>query len=177
MADGATLVFHSFTKSLQALLLRAGAAPVTLVETAGEERTGELSPDGRWLEYQGESTSLQGDPDVYVRSFPDVSRGLWQVTRGGGMYPLWARSGRELFYVTFDGTMVAVPVEASGITWKAGNPTELFRGRYDMREGSLGRLYDIGPDGRFLMIKNNNSETPHIVLVQNWVAELTRQLR
>ena len=56
------------------------------------------------------------------------------------MYPLWARSGRELFYVTLDGTMVSVPVEASGIDWRIGSPTPLFRGRYDVREGSLGRI-------------------------------------
>ena len=34
------------------------------------------------------------------------------------------------------------------------------------------------PDGRFLMLRNHTSaETPHIVLVQNWLAELTRQVR
>jgi Tol biopolymer transport system component len=176
--DGATLVFHSFTKSLQALRLPPRGAPVTLVETPVEERNGALSPDGRWLAYEGESAFARGDLDVYVRSFPDVDRGLWQVSRGGGMYPLWARSGRELFYVTLDGTMVSVPVEASGTTWKTGSPTPVFRRRYEIREGSLGRMFDVAPDGRFLMIKNESSiESAHIVLVQNWAAELTRQMR
>jgi eukaryotic-like serine/threonine-protein kinase len=176
--DAATLVFHSFTHRLEALPVRAGVGPRTLVETLGEERNGELSPDGRWLAYEGESTTRPGELDVYVRSFPDVDRGPWQVTRGGGLYPIWARSGRELFYVTLDGTMMAVPIEASGTSWKVGSATQLFQGRYALREGSLGRLYDVGPDDRFLMLKNQNSEeTPHIVLVQNWVAELTRQVR
>jgi Tol biopolymer transport system component len=177
-ADGATLVFHSFTRSLQALPLRAGAAPVTLVETPGEERNGELSPDGRWLAYEGENPSRPGELDVYVRSFPDVDRGLWQVTRGGGLNPVWARSGRELFYVTLDGSMFAVPVETPASTWKVGSSVQLFRGRYDLRDGTLGRIYDLAPDGRFLMFKNHTSaEAPHVVLVQNWGAELTRQLR
>jgi hypothetical protein len=82
-----------------------------------------------------------------------------------------------LFYVTLEGAMFAVPVEASQTTWKAGSPTQLFRGQYDLREGSLGRTWDASPDGRFLMLKNNSSaDTPHVVLVQNWVAELARQI-
>jgi serine/threonine-protein kinase len=175
-ADGGTLVFHSFTKSLQAWPLRAGAAAVTLVETPLEERNGELSPDGHWLAYEGENPARPGELDVYVRSFPDVDRGLWQVTTGGGLYPIWARSGRELFYLTLDGTMFTVPVEASGSKWKVGSASPLFRGRYSIRDGGLGRNFDVGPDGRFLMLKES-AELPHIVLVQNWVPELVREAR
>ena len=102
---------------------------MTLVETPVEERNGELSPDGRWLAYEGESTSHPGQLDIYVRPFPTVDRAVWQVTSDGGTFPLWSRSGRELFYVAPDGTIVAVPVEASATTWKAGSPAKLFRGQ------------------------------------------------
>ena len=174
--DGRTVIFHSFTRSLQSLRLD-GHEPITLVETPVEERNGELSPDGRWLAYEGESPSLPGQLDVYVRPFPDVNRAVWQVTRDGGTFPLWSRNGRELFYAAPDGTIVAVPVDASGMTWKAGTPKELFRGPYAARDGSLGRLYDVAPDGRFLMLKHAPSEhTPHVVIVQNWLNELTRQV-
>ena len=145
--DATTVIFHSFTKSLQALRLDARGESITLVETPGEERNGELSPDGRWLAYEGESRSLPGQLNVYVRPFPDVNRGLWQVTRDGGTFPVWSRNGRELFYIRLDGTMVAVPVEVSGSVWSAGTPTELFRGAYAFREGSLGRPYDVAPTG------------------------------
>jgi Tol biopolymer transport system component len=176
--DGTTLIFHSFTKSLQALRLGSRGGPVTLVETPGEERNGELSPDGHWLAYEGESPSMPGQLDIYVRPFPDVNRGLWQVTKNGGTFPVWSRTGGELFFVTLDGTMVAVPVGASRDVWNAGSPTELFRGHYDTREGSLGRQYDVAPDGRFLMLKTGNaSESPHFVIVQNWAAELARSAR
>jgi serine/threonine-protein kinase len=176
--DGTTVIFHSFTKSLQALRLDSRGEPITLVETPGEERNADLSPDGRWLAYEGESLSIPGRLDIYVRPFPDVNRGVWQVTRDGGTFPVWSRNGRELFYIRIDGTMVAVPVEASGSVWTAGAPVELFRGRYATREGSLGRQYDVAPDGRFLMLKPQaTTETPHFVIVQNWVAELERQAR
>jgi serine/threonine-protein kinase len=176
--DGMTVIFHSFTKSLQALRLDAHGEPVTLVETPGEERNGELSPNGRWLAYEGESISLPGQLDVYVRPFPDVNRGLWQVTRDGGTFPVWSRNGRELFYMTLGGALVAVPVEASASVWNAGSPRALFRGQYAIREGSLGRQYDVAPDGRFLMLKRETTaEASHFVIVQNWVPELARQVR
>jgi eukaryotic-like serine/threonine-protein kinase len=176
--DGTTLIFHSFTKSLQALRLDARGDPITLVETAGEERNGDLSPDGRWLAYEGESTSIPGQLDIYVRPFPEPNRGLWQVTKDGGTFPVWSRNGRELFFITLDGTMVSVPVETSDYVWNAGSPTKLFRGGYDIREGSLGRQYDVAPDGRFLMLKREaTAEAPHIVIVQNWLSELARKVR
>jgi hypothetical protein len=93
---------------------------------------------------------------------------------------VWSSDGRELFFTTFDGRMFAVPVEAAGDTWRAGSPTELFRGPYVIRgiEGSQGRHYDVDVNGqRFLMLK----ETPdgmegaaHFVVVQNWRDELAR---
>jgi serine/threonine-protein kinase len=177
--DGRTVIFHSFTKSLQAFRLDSRGDPITLVETPDEERNGELSPDGHWLAYEGESQSVPGQIDVYVRPIPDVNRGVWQVTRDGGIFPVWSRTGRELFYFTVDGRMVAVPVEASGPTWKVGGPTELFRGSYEIREdGSLGRQYDVAADGRFLMLKHEaGADAPHFVVVQNWVAELARRVR
>jgi serine/threonine protein kinase/Tol biopolymer transport system component len=175
--DGRTVIFTSFTKSLQALRLDGGSDPTTLVETPGEERNGELSPDGRWLAYEGESMSIPGQLDIYVRPFPDVNHVLWQVTRDGGTFPVWSRDGRELFYSTLDGTIVAVPSEGSATTWKAGNPKKLFNGPYLMREGSLGRQYDVAPDGRFLMLKREaTSVSPHLVMVQNWLSELARRV-
>jgi len=69
---------------------------VTLVETALEERNGAVSPDGRWLAYEAEAPSRPGHLDVYVRPFPDTGRGMWQVSKGGGMYPHWGAHGAEL---------------------------------------------------------------------------------
>ncbi|MGH9202903.1 MAG: TolB family protein, partial [Vicinamibacterales bacterium] len=117
--DGATIIFHSFTRSLQALRL-TGRESVTLVESPVEERNGTLSADGRWLAYEAESSSNPGELDVYVRPFPDVNRGVWQVSRGGGTFPLWSRSARELYYVKPDGTMMVVPIETTTGDWRAG---------------------------------------------------------
>jgi serine/threonine-protein kinase len=178
--DGSTLVFHSFMQRLEALRLDAGSKSrqVTLLETPQEERNGVVSPDGRWLAYEAESPTSPGQLDIYVRPFPDVQRSLWQITAGGGLYPAWGTGGRELFYVKPDGTLVAVPVEGTGSTWRAGAPAELFRGPYLFQgDGSLGRQYDVASDGRrFLMLKitRDTGADPHFVIVQHWLEELKR---
>ena len=75
------------------------ATPITLVETPGRRAQRRALSRRTLAGVRGESASRPGQLDVYVRPFPDVDRGLWQVTRDGGTYPVWARNGRELFYI------------------------------------------------------------------------------
>jgi hypothetical protein len=116
-----------------------------------------------------------------VRPFPNAGGGQWQVTTAGGTTPLWARSGKELFYLAPDGALLRVPVEASGSTWNAGTPTKLLEGRYYTAGGgpTAGRNYDVSPDGqRFLMIKAPGTDPtaapPSLIVVQHWDEELKR---
>ncbi len=60
-----------------------------LLATTFGERNGEASPDGRWLAYESDES---GRDEIYVRPFPDVQGGRWQVSTGGGT----RRSGREV---------------------------------------------------------------------------------
>jgi serine/threonine-protein kinase len=111
-----------------------------------------------------------------------VGTGQWQVSNAGGVQPLWARSGLELFYVTPDGALIAVPVEPRGATWSAGSAARLVEGRYytgaAVNQPSL--QYDVSPDGkRFLMIKEGDSTDqtsapPQVIVVQHWTEELKR---
>jgi len=116
-----------------------------------------------------------------VRPFPDVNSGRWQVSSGGGSEPLWARSGRELFYRGPDDAVMGATVE-SGAGFKTGRPVRLVEGdRYyaGLTSGAApGRTYDVSPDGkRFLMVKDagtadQSGAPPSIVVVQHWVEEL-----
>jgi len=144
-----------------------------ILATDTAELNAEISPDGRWLAYETEET---GQSEVFVRPFPDVEAGKWQVSRGGGAKPLWRRDGGELFYLAPRGRMMAVPVQL-GAAFAFGNATELFSGDY--YEESRGRTYDVTPDGeRFVMVKyrRNFSDSDHgeIIAVLNWTAELSR---
>ena len=128
------------------------------------------------------SPTPSGQFQIYVRPFPDVDGGQWQVSTDGGTQPVWARNGEELFYLAPDGTLSSVRVER-GTTWAAGTPTKLFDKPYfrlgTRRGRSAGRNYDVSADGqRFLMIKEAGSDLTaapaSIVVVQNWIEELKR---
>ncbi len=68
-----------------------------------------VSPDGRWIAYQSEES---GQLEIYVRPFPNVEEGRWQISRGSNDdIPLWSPDGRELFY--FSGNkMMAVAIQS-----------------------------------------------------------------
>jgi serine/threonine-protein kinase len=178
--DGTAVAFDEQTPTMRRDLLQLaldGTRRVTpLLQTKFDERNGIVSPDGRWLAYESNSS---GPVEIYVRPFPNVGGGQWLVSTAGGKKPLWARSGKELFYVPADGALQRVPVEASGATWNAGTPTKLLEGRYLTDVAAGVRMYDVSPDGhRFLMIKalgtDASAAPPALIVVQHWDEELKR---
>jgi hypothetical protein len=117
-----------------------------------------------------------GRMEVYVRPFPGPG-GKWQISQEGGIAPLWARDGKQLFYYQDDGGQIwAVDVRADG-GFSASKPRLLFKA-----PGWVGgmpiRSWDVSLDGqRFLMVKNEGgTPTPvtELVLVMNWSQDLQR---
>jgi hypothetical protein len=127
---------------------------------------GVISPDGRFLAYLSNES---GRTEVYVRSFPGPG-GKWQISNEGGVQPLWARNGRELFYRNED-KMMAVGIETQP-EFRAGKPMLLFTGNFlDSRFPPT--QYDVSLDGReFLMIQEESKTQIQVVL--NWFSELER---
>jgi serine/threonine-protein kinase len=128
---------------------------------------GEISPNGHWLAYQSNET---GNYEIYVRPFPMVDNGKWAISSSGGTKPAWGRSGKELFYLDADGHLTAVAVRTRP-GFDAGTPKKLFKGGYYSDE--IGRTYDVGSDGRFLMLKDLD-DPPSMVMVLNWFEELKK---
>ena len=144
-----------------------------LLQTPSVERNGVVSPDGRWLAYESDSS---GQFEIYVGPFPNVSAGQWLISTAGGTRPLWAPNGHELFYVAPDGALMAVRVDPRGGKWSSGSPAKVLDGPYVTRSLRDKRTYDVSTDGKtFLMVKQNaNQAAPQIVVVQNWIEELKR---
>jgi eukaryotic-like serine/threonine-protein kinase len=144
-----------------------------LMRTTSPKDNGIISPNGRWLAYESnESTQYQ----IYVRPFPEVERGRWQVSNAGGRSPVWAANGRELFYLDSDGFLTRVPVETSG-TFEHGKPARVLSTRYYTVNI---RTYDVSRDGqKFLMIKNvadqQKLSSQEIIVVKNWFEDLKRR--
>jgi serine/threonine-protein kinase len=177
--DGTAVVFFEVMPKTGSDLLQLaldGTRRVTpLLQAMSDQLNGIVSPDGRWLAYESNSS---GPFEIYVQPFPNVGGGQRQVSTAGGRQPLWARSGKELFYVSGNRAVMRVPVEASGAAWNNGPPTKLFEGNY-FNSYTLGRTYDVSPDGqRFLMLKvpatDASAAAPAIIVVQHWDEELKR---
>ena len=101
--------------------------------------------------------------------------GKMQISTEGGVEPMWARNGRELFYRDGDKMMVAA-VETKPV-FAAGKPKLLFEGHYETGFGAFERDYDVSPDGqKFLMIKAGEQELAptQLNVVLNWSDELRR---
>jgi serine/threonine-protein kinase len=159
------------------LLTLGGSRSVQpIVKTPFAERNAVTSRDGRWLAY--ESNENEGQYQVFVRPFPDVSGGRWQVSTVEGTRPVWARDGRELFFVQGD-SLMSVSV-GSGPAWTADVPVKVLdlSGYYQGNGNNWAPTYDVSLDGRrFLMLKEDQtavSAGPAFVVVLNWFEELKR---
>ena len=158
-----------------------GAEPTVLVATPARDYGAELSPDGRWMAYHSDES---GEQQVYVRPYPHIDAGRWQVSNVGGSRAAWSRSGRELFYLNRDGMLMSVPILPSTPgQWSAGLPVQLLKTAYVAGRTTLGldvRAYDVAADGqRFLMIKEplqDDAQPPRMVVMLNWSTELKARL-
>ena len=134
--------------------------------------TPEVSPDGQWLAYQSNES---GQPDVYVRPYPNVDAGRWQISTQRGSRPAWSRNGRELFFLDETDRLSVVPIAINGSTLVPGAPRRLLDAAYypgfSSRGASL-RGYDVSLDGqRFLMIKGGADAAASqtvLTVVANW---------
>lgn len=172
--DGTTVVFEQrgAGMDLGMLSLDGKRTSTILLDSEFAERNAALSRDGRWLAYQSNES---GRFEVYVRPFPDVNAGRWQISADGGEWPLWNPNGDELFYRGPSGLM-AQTFETDP-TFTPGILTQVFAWEF---VGPQNRRMAVSPDGaRFLLFKNALPETddedaaePQIILVENWFEEL-----
>lgn len=93
-----------------------------MIGTNDDERAGRLSPDGRWLAYLSVET---GRGQIYVQPIP-ATGARWQVTQNGGKHPQWSASGRELYYVSPEMKVMAVPVSVADGALSFGTPRILL---------------------------------------------------
>jgi Tol biopolymer transport system component len=143
-----------------------------LLKAVGTLRNGQFSPDGKWVAYASNET---GKWEIYVTSFPDA-RGKWQVSTGGGEQPRWRGDGKELFYLSADGKMMAAPVTL-GAGFNAGTPVALFQAtpRQPVTNADL-FVYDVTRDGQRFLINTpvKQADTTPMTVILNWTAKLNK---
>jgi len=167
--DGKRLLFAEVLapRDLRVLSMEGERTSQPLFQSQFNEGRGRISPSGHWIAYESDES---GRLEIYVRPFPNVEEGKWQISRDGGQEPVWAPRGQELFYRNGEAMMV-VGIKTEP-TFTAGSPVVLFTGRYT---SGIAINYDISPDGqKFLMIKEDEGQPAQINVVLNWFEELKR---
>ena len=177
-SDGTWLVFRvgAFQAGdIYAIRPGVDSVAVPLQVTEFGEVSISLSPNDRWLAYVSNNT---GRDEVYVRPFPpDAGSGLVQVSTDGGLDPVFAHSGRELFYRNGANELVAVQFTE--------NPTfatvreEVLFPMDGYLTASAHAMYDVSPDDRrFVMLRTGAdvAAAPEVILVTNFFEELRERM-
>ena len=173
-SDGRFLLFRSIDPQtgfdLWVLPVFGDKKPFPFLKTPFEERNGQFSADGKWIAYQSNES---GRFEIYVQPFPGPG-GKFQISSNGGAQPRWNKNGKEIFYVSLDSKMMAVPVKltADGQSIETGTGATLFPVRIPGGPVSAfnKQQYAVSSDGqRFLVnLTVDNGAASPITLIYNW---------
>ena len=147
--------------------------PELFLRTPANELAPRFSPDGRWIAYRSDES---GSNEIYVRPFRAASGGKWQISSGGGLYPFWAKDGRQLFYETADNRIMVVDYTVDGASLKPGKP-RLWSDKQLFYAGSSN--LDLAPDGKHFVVlemPETAKSSPRVVFLLNFFDELRRRV-
>lgn len=174
-SDGRYLLFRTVTfapapdMDIWALPLEGDRTPFPVVRTPFEERDAQFSPDGSVIAYQSNES---GQFEIYVKPFHG-SGGAERISTNGGVHARWRADGRELFYLTLAGELVAVPIaiELDGPSVRAGTAVPLFHANVGPVQGIALPSYLPSPDGTRFLVDTVIDEAPSpLRVILNWKA-------
>jgi serine/threonine protein kinase len=155
--------------------LRAGK-PEVFLQTPARELNPVFSPDGQWLAYMSNES---GTFQIYVRAFPDKG-GKWQISNGGGIYPMWSRS--DLFFESLDQHIMAATYRVLGDSFAADKPRLWSDKPIGGSAGSVKNI-DLAPDGKRIVAlmpaaeaKGSQETQNQVVFLLNFFDELRRRV-
>jgi Tol biopolymer transport system component len=172
--DGQSLLFERVgmgSKSEVWILPLVGERkPAPVLQAPFNESQAVFSPDGRWIAYVSDESGRQ---EVYVQTSP-ASAAKWRISPDGGSQPQWRRDGREIFYLTADGRLMAAGV-SPGVGFEAASPTPLFRTEA-MNQDVVGTesQYAVTSDGRRFLVSSpvEGQRGDPLTVVLDWTAGL-----
>src|ERR1700741_5430697 len=84
----------------------------------------DVGTNGKWIAYRSNES---GRFEIYVQPFPGPG-GKFQISTNGGTQPRWNKNGKEIFYLSLDGKMMAAQLALSpdSQSLKTGAPAVLF---------------------------------------------------
>jgi Tol biopolymer transport system component/predicted Ser/Thr protein kinase len=161
---------------LTVLPMSAGEKPFVFLRTKFQETQGSFSPGTpRWVAYASDES---GALEVYVQAFTPgqpATGARWQVSSGGGREPRWRDDGKELYYLSLDGKVMAVSVKTDVAGFQYSAPKVLFS-LFTLERGFVYGTYHVTRDGRrFLFVEPAaEAESQPLTLVTDWLAAAKR---
>jgi Tol biopolymer transport system component len=170
--DGRFLVYTQITAPTEVMIQAAsGGEPVSFL---GQHAHGavhfQFNPGApRWIAYDFDDS---GRREIYVQAFEPgkpASPARWQISDAGGQMPRWRGDGKEIFYLSLGGKMMAVRVSGDGAAFQSSAPQILFDATAPQLR-TPNWEYDVSLDGqRFLMIEPLvDPEHQPLTIVGNW---------
>jgi len=152
--------------------LTTGNATATPATPGAWEGAIALSPDGGWLAYASNRPTLE----VFVRRAGDDGPRT-QVSISGGVNPVWAHNGRELFYREPASGAMMVAGYTLDPEFRVVSRTRLFDARAYRSAAEYHGSFDVTSDDQsFVMMRSTTGDT-RIVMITNWLGELRGRLR
>jgi len=164
LKDGKSILFTD-GKSFYQLPLEGNRQPTTLLESQFANDLPRVSPDERWVAYQSNES---GRWEIDLATFPAFADKR-QISVNGGCQPIWRKDGKELFFLTPDGKLMAADVKLPDV----GVPHELFQ--IPSTVVPVNVEYAVSADGKkFLLREPVDESNESIGVVLNWAAGLKR---
>jgi len=174
--DGGFLLFRAADVEskfeLWAVPVSGDRKPVPFIQARYSVSDGQFSPDGRYVAY---SSNESGRWEIYVAPFPGPG-GNWRVSADGGSEPRWRGDGKELYYLTPDGNLMAAAVRVTP-TFDAESPKPLFAFRRREPVSTMDLFsYDVSPDGQRFLVNSDvgDATTAPLTVALGWAAGLAR---
>ena len=167
--DGSRILYEDISlsrtarRSIWVLPLDGSAKSAPLLSTSFSTFDGRYSPDGRWVAFASEES---GRAEIYVMR-TDGAASPTRVSTSGGSHPRWRRDGRELFYLSPGGELLALPMRPDGAA-PAAEPRVLFAA------GPGSETFEVNVDGSRFLINEREPDVPLTVVV-NLATELSKK--
>jgi serine/threonine-protein kinase len=151
--------------------LAGDRTPRKFQATEADEWSPKFSPDGHWIAYVSNES---GQDEIYMRPFGSDG-GRRRITSQGGIWPVWGRNGRELFFRNGP-NLLSVAMDAQGNPLGAEHVVMDTSNLGGFELASDGPLYDVLPDGQsFIMsLSPPYPALTHFNVIVNWFEELNR---
>jgi len=182
--SGAYILSTKKTNNLEEKIIKLDLAPAEVLSVYSQPT---ISPDGNWIAY---SSAESGVMQLYIRPYPKIETGKWQISFGNAMSPIWSPISQEIFFWS-GSSQYSTPYQL-GPNNEDGRPDFIDLG-IPKKMFSVSGLqngltlpawdYEASSD-RFLMLETSTrsalkeskvesgTKTQHLYVIENWFKEL-----